>query len=186
MHPANRAFDTGLRLSGYQAAHVPEIWLIDFEHETIRVYHRTPDAYAVRTVVAPEPLVSIVLPALTLRTDRLWQVKADPWKNYFDLVTVDETSSDVKSRRKRRKRSTDVAQENDLPFAPDIRLAPTLISFAQFIAWAPEAKFEWDNGKPHIGGGYDTNLHLTGLLLMTLGLTEAVSLLPSGRWSPYL
>ncbi len=30
MHPANRAFDTGRRLSGYQAAQVPEIWLIDF------------------------------------------------------------------------------------------------------------------------------------------------------------
>jgi Uma2 family endonuclease len=162
MHPANRAFDTGRRLSGYQAAQVPEIWLIDFEHETIRVYHRTSDAYAVRTVIAPEPLVSAVLPTLTLRTDRLWRVKADPWKNYFDLLTVER------------------------PFAPDIGLIPTSISFAQFIAWAPEAKFEWFDDCPHIGGGDETNLHITGLLLMTLGLTEAVGLLPAEAWTDYL
>ncbi len=186
MHPANRAFNTGRRLSGYQAAQVPEIWLIDFEHETIRVHHRTSDAYAVRTVLAPEPLASIVLPALTLQTERLWRIKADPWENHFDLVTVDETPSDVKSRRKSRRAAAYPAQETDLPFVPDIRLAPTPISFAQFIAWAPEAKFEWDNGKPHIGGGYDTNIHVTGLLLMTLGLTEAVGLLPSDAWSTCL
>lgn len=126
-----------------------------------------------------------MLPALTLRTDRMWRVKADPWKNYFDLVTVDEAFSEVKSRRKKRK-AADAAQETDLPFAPDIRLGPTPISFAQFIAWAPEAKFEWDDGKPHIGGGYDTNLHLTGLLLMSLGLVEAVRLLPADAWTDSL
>ena len=43
----------------------------------------------------------------------------------------------------------------------------------------PEAKFEWSDDRPHIGGGYDTNLHITGLLLMTLGLTKAVGLLPA-------
>ena len=124
-----------------------------------------------------------MLPALTLRTDQLWQVKANPWKNHLDLVSVDETPSRAKSRRKIRKAATYPAQETDLPFAPDIRLAPTPIRFAQFIAWAPEAKFEWDNGKPHIGGGYETNIHITGLLLMTLGLTEAVGLLSSDAWS---
>ena len=184
MHPANRAFDTGRRLSGYQAAQVPEIWLIDFEHETIRVYHRTSDAYAVRTVIAPEPLVSRALPTLTLPTDRLWRIKADPWKNYFDLVTLDEATSSAPARRRRR--ASWPEQSVERPFAPDIGLIPTPISFEQFIAWAPEAKFEWFDDCPHIGGGDETNLHLTGLLLMTLGLTEAVGLLPAEAWADYL
>ena len=184
MHPANREFDTGPRLACYQTAGVPEIWLIDFERESIRVYHRTSDAYAVRTVIAPEPLVSGALPTLTLPTDRLWRVKTDPWKNYFDLVTLDETTSSAPARRRRR--ASWPEQSVERPFAPDIGLIPTPISFDQFIAWAPEAKFEWFDDCPHIGGGDETNLHITGLLLMTFGLTEAVGLLPAEAWTDYL
>ena len=42
------------------------------------------------------------------------------------------------------------------------------------------------DGQPHIGGGTDTNLHLTGLLLMTFGLTEAVRSLSADAWSRVL
>jgi hypothetical protein len=41
-------------------------------------------------------------------------------------------------------------------------------------------------GRPHIGGGNHTNLHLTGLLLMTCGLKEAVSMLPADDWQALL
>ena len=191
MHPANRPFDTGHRLSCYQTAGVPEIWLVDVESENITVYQRQDDDYRVRSsrVHSSETgntLSSEVLAGVTLHLDRLWQVKADPWQNRFDLITTTEASPRKKSRRRTRSTSAERAQEVDLPFSPSVALAPTPIRFAQFIAWAPEAKFEWGDGKPHIGGGYDTNLHLTGLLLMTLGLTETVGLLPSEAWSPYL
>lgn len=185
MHPANRPFDTGHRLSCYQAAGVPEIWLIDFELENITVYQREANAYKTRSFTAEDTILSETIPSLTLHLDRLWQIKADPWQNRFDLVTSTGAPPSAKSRRRVRSGS-ERDQEVDLPFSPSVALTPTPISFAQFIAWAPEAKFEWMDGQPHIGGGYDTNLHLTGLLLMTLGLTETVDLLPAEAWSPYL
>ena len=182
MHPANREFDTGLRLSRYQAAGVPEIWLIDYECEVVTVYQRRNGKYTTHTFGSDDQ-VSSLLPGLTLPLGRLWSVKTDPWRNYFDLVTLDEAEAPPPARR--RKATDWPEQAVDLPFAPNIGLAPTPISFEQFIAWAPEAKFEWFDDCPHIGGGYDTNLHLTGLLLMTLGLTEAVGLLPSDAWPSY-
>ena len=121
---------------------------------------------------------------LTLPLERLWRIKADPWRNYSDLVTLEEVSSSASTRSRRR--TSWLEQSVELPFAPEIRLTPTPISFGQFIAWAPEAKFEWFSDRPHIGGGDETNLHITGLLLMTLGLTESVGLLPAEAWSDYL
>ena len=189
MHPATRAFDTSLRLSRYQAAGVPEIWLIDYEHEKVIVYHRQTahrraGKYALHTFTAHDIVASRVLPGLTLPLERLWRIKADPWQNYFDLVTLEEASSSASTRPRRR--TSWPEQSVELPFAPEIRLTPTSISFEQFIAWAPEAKFEWFSDRPHIGGGDETNLHITGLLLMTLGLTESVGLLPAEAWSDYL
>ena len=143
MHPANQSFDTGLRLSRYQAAGVPEIWLIDFESENTTVCQREGGIYTTRSFAAKGTLVSEVLPGLTLHLDRLWQVKADPWKNCFGLVTAPEASPGAKSRRRARSRLEKHAQAVDLPFSPTVALAPTPISFARFIAWAPEAKFEW-------------------------------------------
>lgn len=185
IHPDTRTFDTGLRLQRYRAAGVSEIWLIDYEGETITAYRHRSNSYATHVVEAEAPLVSEVLPGVTLHPTRLWKVKADPWQNYFDLVTLDEAAAGP-ARQKTRKVNKDTSGEDDLPFSPDIGLAPTPVHFEQFIAWAPEAKFEWMDDRPHIGGGTDTNLHLTGLLLMTIGLTEAVRLLPSDAWSPYL
>ena len=182
MHPANREFDTGLRLSRYQAAGVPEIWLINYESEVVTVYQRRNGEYTTQTFGSDDQ-VSSLLPGLALPLARLWPVKTNPWRNYFDLVTLNKAEAPPPARR--RKATDWPEQAVDLPFAPDIGLAPTSISFEQFIAWAPEAKFEWFDDCPHIGGGDHTNLHLTGLLLMTLGLTEAAGLLPAEAWTDY-
>ncbi len=186
MHPATKAFDTGLRLMRYQAASVPEIWLIDAASENIMVYRLQGNSYSFQTLKAEETLDCQVLPGLTLYPSRLWQVKADPWKNYYGLVSFNEASSREDPAQIIEKGRVDMESSIRIPFAPEIHLTPTPISFEQFISWAPEAKFEWMDGKPHIGGGTDTNLYLTGLLLMTLGLTESVGILPAEDWKDYL
>ncbi len=68
-----------------------------------------------------------------------------------------------------------------VPFAPQIQLEPVPITFEQYIAWSPEAKFEFSDGKPQIGGDIGIR-NLIGLLLMTFGLTEVVKLLPPSQW----
>jgi len=186
MHPATKAFDAGLRLERYQAAAVPEIWLIDPASESIMVYRLNGSSYTIQEIKTEEMLDCQVLHGLTLFPAKLWEVKKDPWQNYRDMVTYHKGTLKDKPALARENDTGDLDSDFHLPFAPDIRLMPTPISFEQFISWAPEAKFEWFDDRPHIGGGNDTNLHLTGLLLMTFGLTEAVGMLPEEAWSAYL
>lgn len=68
-----------------------------------------------------------------------------------------------------------------VPFASQVQMEPVPISFEQYIAWCPEAKFEFWDGRPQIGGKIGTR-NLIGMLLMTFGLAEAVKLLPPAQW----
>ena len=186
MHPATRAFDAGLRLEHYQAAAVPEIWLIDPASESMMVYCLNGSSYTIQEIKVEEKLDCQVLPGLTLYQAKLWEVKKAPWQNYRGLVSLNEVSSKESQAQTKEKDTTGMGSNYRIPFAPDVRLLPTPITFEQFISWAPEAKFEWMDDRPYIGGGTDTNLHLTGLLLMTFGLTEAVAMLPAEAWAVYL
>jgi len=186
MHPATKAFDAGLRLERYQAAAAPEIWLIDPASESIMIYCLDRSSYTIQEIKTVEKLDCQVLPGLTLFPAKLWEVKKAPWQNYRGLVTYHQGISKDQPSQAREKDIGDLDSDFSIPFAPDIRLMPTPINFEQFISWAPEAKFEWMDDRPHIGGGTDTNLHLTGLLLMTFGLTEAVGMLPAEAWAAYL
>jgi hypothetical protein len=67
------------------------------------------------------------------------------------------------------------------PFAPVIGQQPTRITFEQYLAWCPEAKFEWYDGQMVIGDWRGTR-NVLGLLLMTFGLDAAVSLLHPRIW----
>ena len=64
----------------------------------------------------------------------------------------------------------------DLPFAPHIALTPQQVSFEAFISWTTEAKFEIVDGQLIIGSPEGTH-ELLGLLLQSLGLIDAFSLL---------
>lgn len=186
MHPATRSFDTGLRLERYQAAGVPELWLIDPALESILVYRRQEKTYTFKEYTAIEKLDSQVLSGLALHPSQLWQIKVNPWQNYRGLVSFSQDTLREKPSQTNDKGTAYMSSNFRIPFSPNIQLMPTHITFEQFISWAPEAKFEWVDDKPHIGGGTDTNLHLTGLLLMTFGLTEAVGMLPAEAWAQYL
>jgi hypothetical protein len=67
------------------------------------------------------------------------------------------------------------------PFNLPVFLHHTPISFEDYIKWCPEAKFEWIDGKPHIGGWAGTR-NVLGLLLKAFGLREAVRLLHPREW----
>ncbi len=187
LHPATKAFDAGLRLEQYMTAVVPEIWLIDPVSESIMTYCHDESSYTVQEIKEGEKLDCQVLPGLTLFPAKLWEIINAPWQGVRDLVNYHKNTLKDKPDLARVKDTEGLEYSHfRLPFAPDVRLMPTPITFEQFISWAPEAKFEWMDDRPHIGGGTDTNLHLTGLLLMTFGLTEVVGMLPAEAWYNYL
>ena len=64
----------------------------------------------------------------------------------------------------------------DLPFAPHVGLAPQQVSFEAFISWTTEAKFEVVDDQLVVGSPRGTR-ELLGLLLQSLGLIDAFSLL---------
>ena len=64
----------------------------------------------------------------------------------------------------------------DLPFSPPIGLVPQPVSFEAFISWTTEAKYEVVDDRLVIGSKHG-NYELLGLLLMSIGLAEAFSLL---------
>lgn len=68
-----------------------------------------------------------------------------------------------------------------LLFTPDLQLEPVPIAFEQYICWCPEAKFEFWDGKPQIGGDRGIR-NLIGMLLMTFGLASSVKVLPPEVW----
>ena len=183
VHPATRDYDEKVRLPLYQKLGAAEIWLVDAQREVVNVFFRQEEAYQQRNE-AGKALESLSLPGLKLHCDKFWTIKQNPWKNYRGLVSYHDTGS--KAEVLPTPGFSTHTGNFQLPFAPEIRLESTPIRFDEFISWAPEAKFEWDNGRPHIGGGYHTNLHLTGLLLMTCGLKEAVSMLPADDWQELL
>jgi hypothetical protein len=69
----------------------------------------------------------------------------------------------------------------DLAFDPQPGLDPRRLSFEEFIAWAPRAKFEVIEGKPWVGGSRGSRNAL-GMLLRTEGLAKAVTVLHPRAW----
>jgi hypothetical protein len=69
----------------------------------------------------------------------------------------------------------------DIPFDPQPALRPGRLSFAQFAAWAPRAKFECVEGKPWVGGTLGSR-NVLGMLLRTEGLARAVTVLHPREW----
>jgi hypothetical protein len=59
--------------------------------------------------------------------------------------------------------------------------SPITIAFDDYIYWCPEAKFEFVNGRPDIGGKEGIK-GLAGTLMMTFGLTEVVKLAHPRDW----
>ena len=64
----------------------------------------------------------------------------------------------------------------DLPFAPHVGLTPQRVSFEAFISWTTGPKFEVVDDQLIIGSPQGTH-ELLGLLLQSLGLIDAFSLL---------
>ena len=184
IHPDMRNFEHEIRLKKYERGNVPEVWFIDHQDRTIELF-RLKDGRYENTYSSGESISPLTLPDLFLYPDRLWPEDDNWWQlDVYDAVeTLGESFS---TKTEKRKPVSEGPAWGSLPFQPEIRLESTPISFEQYVSWAPEAKFEWMGNKPLIGGSEQGNYHLTGLLLMSLGLVETVGLLEEEAWRGYL
>ncbi len=181
VHPYMREFDYGLRMERYAAAGVPELWMLDFANRSFEP-HSLVGGKFVRQEVTGKRYVSTSIPEISVRHERLYDTAQAPGIQLTDDIF--EVGFPEKEREKIPYREG--YGYHSMPFAPRLALEPVSITFREFISWGGEVKFELFDGKPVFGGGDETTREWLGLLLMTLGVKEAVKYLPEEEWAKAL
>lgn len=162
----------------YQAAGVPEYWIVDPARQRIELLRLIEGGYQPQIPDAAGRYPVSSIPGLTFFANKLWLDREE--REY----PPDETWFEVAAEAPRLKRICAIGEGVDwsrglLKFP--VRLEPAAISFEDYIYWCPEAKFEFADGRPEIGGR-DGIKGLTGMLLMTFGLVEVVKLAHPTDW----
>jgi Uma2 family endonuclease len=172
--PGHEASDRHQKYAYYQAAGVPEYWLIDPATEQVDFYRRIQGCYQ------PQPLAGDGLyrphsvPGLAFCPASLWQTEEpNPIEPSFWIVEHPVNWE--------RPPTEDGPRWGSLLFIPNIQVDAVPIHFEEFISWSPRAKFEFMQGKPLIDSTLGTR-NVLAMLLMTFGLASAVQLLPPQAW----
>ncbi|MGG6297908.1 Uma2 family endonuclease [Leptolyngbya sp. AN02str] len=163
----------------YKAAGVPELWIVNTAQEQIELWRPVEGAYQRQTTNAAGRYAVSSIPGLTFLPDQVWLAKKDDWdyplaENWFDVA------ADV-PRLTRIPRVGDGVDWSKALMKFPVALDPVAIAFDDYIYWCPEAKFEFLNGRPDIGGREGIK-GLAGMLMMTFGLTEVVKLAHPRDW----
>ncbi len=167
--------------SRYESAGVPELTILDAKHQTVEFLRLIDGRYQPQQTDASGRYVLSSIPGLTFLTENLWLTKEDnklthPMEKHFF-----EIAANAVQISNRRPRYTEAGLDfHDRPAFP-IELEPVPIPFGDFAYWTPESKFEFADGKPDIGGAEGVR-GLTGMMLMTFGLIEAVKLFHPKDW----
>ncbi|MEO1122995.1 MAG: Uma2 family endonuclease [Cyanobacteria bacterium J06639_16] len=173
--PGHEEADRVTKRAYYQAAGVPEYWLIDPEAQQIKFDRLVEGLYQPQSSEADGYYRPSSIPGLAFQTEALWQ------EEEFNRL---ESSLWVVEQRVagfERPLAEEGPQWGSLLFIPNIQVEAVPISFEEYISWAPRAKFEFIKGKPLIGSTPGTR-NVLAMLLMTFGLAIAVKLLPPRAW----
>jgi len=176
--------DRVLKRRLYEKAGIPEYWLIEAAAQEA-VFLRLGDDRRYHAAGADDQAVfrSTAVPGLALSLAHLWTMEKTDWDQptlpFLRPALQEEHSWSAPPQ------DSDELGWDSLPFAPRVGLQPVPIQFAEFMAWGPEAKFEYLGGGLVIGSEEGSRRCL-GMLLMTLGLVEAVKLATPREWVTFL
>lgn len=172
--PGHSYADKVVKKDYYLAGGVKEYWIIDPQIEQIEFWRNQNGQFQQQQLEPDGSYRPNSIPGLVFVPHRLWQ------ESRFDseLFRLEISPSGDLPKIDYRE---DGLGWGELPFQPNIQLEPTPISFEQYICWAPEAKFEFLEGKPDIGNREGIR-NLIGMLLMTFGLTSSIAVLPPTVW----
>lgn len=180
--PFMRPFDFGTRLDRYAAAGLPEVWMLDWERHTFEPLALV-DGIFEKIPVEHEIFVSRTIPGLTVRHQNLFDTAGQFGTRPSDVF---EVSPALKRNPTRASGHADAYHYTSMPFSPRFDSDPVNITFDEYISWGGEVKFEMMDGVPVFGGGEQTTREWLALLIMTLGVVEAVKYLPKEDWSDVL
>lgn len=175
--PGCEAHDLEVKRARYQAAGVPELWTIDREQETVHFQRWVEGAYETHVPDADGRYAVSSVPGLIFLPEQLWVEGAHDYRgnwNLFEMMPELALGDRIGSH-------ASGIDWHRLPTQFSIGLEPVAIAFADYLYWVPESKFEFVDGKPWIG--CDPGVRgLTGMLLMSLGLLNALRLFHPQQW----
>ena len=176
LRPGHEYCDRVIKRQYYEAAGVPEYWILDSNTQKIEFWRWMDGQYQQQSPDDDGFYRPISVPRMAFQAP-IWQEENWYSGSFNQEVFIVETPAQPHQQVK----ETDGPEWGSLPFQPRLELAPVPIRFEEYISWCPEAKFEFFDGKPQIGYKIGT-LHLLGMLLMTFGLASAVQVLPPQAW----
>lgn len=178
IQPGCESYTRTFKRSYYQAAGVPEYWIVDPCGRQVILLRLIDGVYQLQSPDATGRYAVSSIPGLTFLPDRLWLAQED-WE-YPSEEAWFEVAADAPRLNKIVSLGEGVDWSRGLLKFP-VALEPVAIAFDDYIYWCPEAKFEFANGRPEIGGREGIK-GLTGMLLMTFGLIEVVKLAHPRDW----
>lgn len=124
--------------SRYQAAGVPEFWIIDPEHQQRELLRLVEGSYQRQTLDAAGGYAISSIPGLTFFGDRLWLIEEH--RRQIPEEILFQVAADAPRVEKIPTIGDGVDWSKGLLKFP-VALEPVTISFDDYIYWCPEAKF---------------------------------------------
>lgn len=178
--PGHEYQDRVVKWNYYQDAGVPEYWLVNPVVEQVEFWRLVEGTYQRQTLDNDGYYRPSSVPKLVFHPEHLWSEARDLHQRNRSESLIFSVEGERHSGTRQRFLNNGLGW-GCVSFAPQVKLEPVPISFEQYIAWCPEAKFEFWDGKPQIGSKIGIR-NLVGMLLMTFGLAEVVKVLPPVQW----
>lgn len=167
--PASRDYDKHAKRDRYARAGVPEYIIADPAKKEADFLQLASGAYIRREPDGDGLYRPRSVPGLAISPRSLWA--ASP-HGPFNVE---------RSRPPARRRARSGLGWGERRFAPRLDLEPVALTFAEYICWCPEAKFEFWDGRVQLGSDEGVR-NVLGMLLATLGLVEACRFAAPGAW----
>ena len=179
LQPGCERYGQEVKRKRYEAAGVPELWLLHMAQQNAELLRWSTEGYQLQQSDASGRYEVSSVPGLTVFPERLWEDESQHTQALErSLFEVGAGAQFLKSHIPYVGKGLD---ETRGLLKLQAQLEPEAIAFDDYIYWCPEAKFEFVDGRPWLGGREGTQ-GLLGLLLKTFGLLEVVKLARPQDW----
>ncbi len=172
--PGHETYDGDIKRCRYAAAGVEDFWIIDPRRRSAEFLRLAAQQYRACAADADGKYRPATFPGLAFQLDLLW--KGESW-----IREPNPFSVEAEMPRISKKLTKGGSGWGDLAFDPLPGLEARRLSFAEFMSWAPPAKFEVIDGKRWVGGSRGSR-NVIGMILRTEGLARAVTVQHPHAW----
>ncbi|MEL6353545.1 MAG: Uma2 family endonuclease [Cyanobacteria bacterium J06627_28] len=177
-YPEQDSVDREKRKRLYEQAQVQHYWIVDPAQQLFEFWQWSPEGYQLG-VLDPDGCYRAV-GDMSFSPEIFWINMKENQSPYTQKLPAFTTVNQPRQWELRREPGTEL-NYGSVPFFPSVGLQPQPISPEQFVSWCPETKLE-GGPFPLIGGSEIGTRNAISMLLMSLGLVDAVKLMSGYEW----